>query len=486
MTGRTKDGQLGSAVGELIRSVSPQRPADVIGEYPARTPEQVQAAAGQARDSQRDWWRAAAAARSAALSAAAAQLRARRDEAAALITREVGKPAGEAAGEVARSVSILEYYAQACFAELGAHYPPSAVDRGGQAGSSAQGNTGLLYTERRPHGVAGLITPWNFPLAIPLWKAAPALAAGNAVLLKPSPEAAGCAELIGDILGGCLPAGLLTVLPGGAATGAAVVAAADVVSFTGSVQVGRQVAITATGRGVPVQCEMGGQNAAIILPDADPAAAAAMVAGAAMGYAGQKCTATRRIIVVGQQHAFVAALTAAVAALAPADPAEPGTVVGPLITDSARAKVLAAVALAAADGARVLTGGSGPAGDGWFAEPALVDGLPPGHPLCQQETFGPFAVLQHADDVDSAVALANGVEFGLVSSVHGGSLGPLLGAVAGLDTGLIRVNAPTTGVDFYAPFGGEKASGLGHREQGMAALAFYASTRTITIAAGPG
>jgi aldehyde dehydrogenase (NAD+) len=365
-------------------------------------------------------------------------------------------------------VSILDYYAQACFAAAGTHYPPSAG--------------GLLYAERRPHGVAGLITPWNFPLAIPLWKAAPALAAGNAVLLKPSPEATGCAALIGEILGDCLPAGVCTVLPGGAVTGSALVAAADVVSFTGSVQVGRQVALAATGRGVPVQCEMGGQNAAIILPDADPTAAAAMVAGAAMGYAGQKCTATRRIIVVGRLHGFVAALTAAVAGLIPADPAATGTVVGPLITDMARAKVLEAAGLAAADGARVLAGGTAPSADGWFVEPTLVDGLPPGHPLCQQETFGPLAVLLHAADLDEAIALANGVEFGLVSSVHGRSIGPLLTAIAGLDTGLIRVNAPTTGVDFYAPFGGEKASGLGQREQGMAALEFYGSTRTVTIA----
>jgi aldehyde dehydrogenase (NAD+) len=330
--------------------------------------------------------------------------------------------------------------------------------------------------------VAGLITPWNFPLAIPLWKAAPALAGGNAVVLKPSPDATACGEYLQEILGPHLPESLLTVVPGRASTGAAVVDHADVVSFTGSVTVGRSIALAAAGRGIPAQCEMGGQNAAIVLEDADGPATADVIAGAAMGFAGQKCTATRRVIVVGRNEDFVGALVAAVRRLTPSDPAEPGTVVGPLINERALVSVQTAIEAAAKGGGRVLAGGELLARDGWFVQPTLVDGLAPDHSLNQEETFGPFALVQHAEDLDHAIALANGVRFGLVTSVHGRDVDHILAAIGGLDTGLIKVNAPTTGVDFYAPFGGEKLSSYGPREQGMAALAFYGTTRTITVA----
>ena len=454
--------------GVWLQSFSPQAPGDLIDEYRTFTPEDVAATVVAARAAQREWWSIGAAKRSVALGAGASELRGRREEAVALIVREVGKPIGEAGGEVARAISILEYYAQASFAALGELYPPSLP--------------GLLYSERRPHGVAGLITPWNFPLAIPLWKAAPALAAGNAVVLKPSPDAAGCAALLAEILRPHLPEGLLTVTQGGAATGKAVADQVDVVSFTGSVKVGRDVAAAAALRGVPAQCEMGGQNAAIVLEDADAQATATLIAGAAMGYAGQKCTATRRVIVVGRNDDFVSALADAVAGLSPADPFDPATVVGPVINERAMAKVQSAVETARKDGGRILSGGELLSSEGWYVRPALVDGLDPDHALNQEETFGPFAVVQHAENLDHAIALANGVRFGLVTSVHGRDLDHLLSAIGGLDTGLIKVNAATTGVDFYAPFGGEKLSSYGPREQGMAALAFYGTTRTITVA----
>jgi aldehyde dehydrogenase (NAD+) len=364
-------------------------------------------------------------------------------------------------------VAILRYYAQACFAAVGGQFPPSLP--------------GLLYTERRPHGVAGLITPWNFPLAIPLWKAAPALACGNAVVLKPSPDSPACAQLLAELLAG-LPTDTFTVVNGGAGTGEALVDTADVISFTGSDRIGRTVAARAGERGVPAQCEMGGQNAAIVLDDADPGRTAAMIAGAAMGYAGQKCTATRRVIVVGEHPAFVDALAAAVASLEPNAPEQADTVVGPVINDPARGRVAAAIAGARADGGRILAGGGSAERDGWFVPATLVDGLRPEHPLAREETFGPLALVLHAADVPEAVALARAVRFGLVTSVHGRDLDRLLAVVAGVDTGLVKVNAPTSGVDFYAPFGGEKDSSHGPREQGPAALDFYSTTRTVTIA----
>ncbi|MFL6074584.1 MAG: aldehyde dehydrogenase family protein [Mycobacteriales bacterium] len=452
---------------QTIRSVSPQSPSDVVTEVAKVSADAAAEATAAARGAQRIWWAAGAAGRSQALAAAAERLAGRAGEAAGLVVREVGKPAGEAAGEVARAVAILRYYAQACFAATGQVYPPSMP--------------GLLYTERRPHGVAGLVTPWNFPMAIPLWKAAPALAAGNAVLLKPSSEAVGCAELLGEVFADLVPPGLFQVVPGGAETGMAVVHNADVVSFTGSDAVGHHIAVEATKRGVPVQAEMGGQNAAIVLPDADPAATAAMIAGAAMGYAGQKCTATRRVIVVGDRPEMTEALVEAVRALEPGDPAADGVAVGPVITATARDEVVAAAREAAGASGQVLTGGDAVDGDGWFVRPAVVSGVPADHRLALEETFGPLVLVLSAPTEADAVELANAVPYGLVTSIHGRDASALLAAASGVDTGMVKINAPTTGVDFYAPFGGEKDSSVGPREQGMAALDFYASTRTITF-----
>lgn len=450
-----------------VTSTSPQAPDDVVAEAASLDAKAVAALAARARAAQREWQGLNAARRAAALGNAARDLRSLRDEATALVVREVGKPLVEASGEVDRAIAILEYYAQAAFAPLGELFPPSL--------------SGLLYTERRPHGVAGLVTPWNFPIAIPLWKAAPALVCGNAVLLKPSPDALATALFIGRLLQPHLPEGLFTVVPGGAEAGEAVVAAADVVSFTGSVAVGTAVSVAATTRGIPVQAEMGGQNAAIVLPDADPEATAAMVAGAAMGYAGQKCTATRRVLVVGDNEPFVEAFVAAVRALAPADPGQAGVAVGPVITEAARARVLAAAATAREGGGSVLTGADAPSRAGWFVEPTVVDGVAPDHPVMQEETFGPLAAIHRVASLEQAIEVANGVRFGLVTSLHGRDLGQLLRGVAALDTGMIKVNAPTSGVDFYAPFGGEKDSSFGGREQGPAALDFYTTTRTISV-----
>ncbi|MCU1392952.1 MAG: aldehyde dehydrogenase [Ilumatobacteraceae bacterium] len=451
-------------------STSPHDPTDVIVEHASASAADVAAAAATAREAQRVWWSQGAAKRAVALDGAAAALERIADRAVELVIREVGKPRLEAAGEVARTSAILRYYAQASFSADGATYPPSLG--------------GMLVARRRPHGVAGLITPWNFPLAIPIWKAAPALAAGNAVLIKPSPDAMAGADLLAELLAEFLPAGLFTAVHGGAETGAAVVAESDVVSFTGSSAVGRAVVVDAAAHGVPVQAEMGGQNAAIVLPDADAARVAAMVAGAAMGYAGQKCTATRRIIVVGDGTDVVDALAEAVQAMAPRDPSEPGHAVGPVINAASRDRVLAAIWAGVAAGGRVLAGGPDAAvmpSDGWYVHPTLLDGVPTGHPLSCEETFGPLAVIQRVATVAEAVELANSVRYGLVSSVHGRDLDSLLACADALHTGLVKVNAPTTGVDFYAPFGGDKDSSYGQREQGTAGIDFYSTTRTIAI-----
>ncbi|MFF0717858.1 aldehyde dehydrogenase family protein [Micromonospora sp. NPDC003816] len=457
----------------VVVSASPQRPEDVVVSVPAATIEDVGTAAGAARAAQPGWAAAPPAERSGALHAAADAVADATAELVDLVVREVGKPITEARGEAARTVSLLRYYAQQVYDPTGAVHDPS-------------GGRGLAYTRRRPRGVAGLVTPWNFPLAIPMWKAAPALAFGNAVLLKPAPQATACAVRLAELVTPYLPDGLLTVLPGDAETGRAVVDAGDVVSFTGSAEVGAGVGATAVARGVPVQCEMGGLSPAVILPDADVESAARQVAYAAFGYAGQKCTATKRVIVVGDPTAFTDALVTAVAALACGDPAAPETVVGPVIDEAARARVREAAQSAVAAGARLLTGARTPREAGWFVAPTLLADVPADHLLQRAEVFGPICTLSRVDDVDAALAAANDVRYGLAASVFTADLDAALRFADGLAAGQIKVNAPTAGVDFHLPFGGERASSYGPREQGKAAQDFYTALHTVTVAPAGG
>jgi acyl-CoA reductase-like NAD-dependent aldehyde dehydrogenase len=451
-----------------IESRSPQAPSDVVVRVPDTPPAQVAAAAGVARDAAAGWARGPAHARAAALHACAEAVAAATGELTDLVVREVGKPRGEAGAEIGRGVAILRYFAQLALLPEGEVFPPAD-------------GVSLLHTRRRPHGVVGLITPWNFPVAIPLWKAAPALAFGNAVLLKPAPQSSAVALRLAELFAGALPDGVLTVLTGLGGTGEALVDTADAVSFTGSVAAGQAVARRAVARGIPVQCEMGGQNAAIVLPDADQDAAATAIAAAAMGYAGQKCTATSRVIVVGDAAPFAERLAAAVEALPVGDPADPATVVGPVIESRPRETIRSAVMRAAAGGARVLTGEQQPDGDGWFQAPTLLTDVPPGDDLLTEEHFGPVCVVLPAESADAAVRIADEVRHGLVAGVYTRDLGAALTMANRLDVGMVKVNAPTTGVDFHAPFGGEKESSYGPREQGTAARDFYTRTVTVTL-----
>ncbi|MBM7771321.1 aldehyde dehydrogenase (NAD+) [Actinokineospora baliensis] len=422
-------------------STSPQAPDDVVIDVPEGD---AVGAVTRARAAQREWATTGPAVRAAALDAMADAVAG--SDLAALIVREVGKPITEAKGEVARAVAILRYYAQQAFDPIGETYPG-----------------GLAFTVRRPRGVAGLITPWNFPLAIPVWKAAPALAFGNAAVIKPSPDATACALRLAELVEGHLPEGLFAVVPGGPDAGAALVDSADVVSFTGSGAVGRQVAVEAAARGIPAQCEMGGLSASIVLPDADLERAAADIAYAAMGFAGQKCTATKRVIAVG--FGVRDALMSAVTALRIGDPNDPTTAVGPVINAAARDRVLAA-------------GGSRADGDGWFVRPTLVG---PGTRLDREEVFGPIATITEVADVDAAITLANATDYGLVTALYTADLEAALTYVQRCESGQVKVNMPTAGVDFHLPFGGERGSGYGGKEQGKAAAGFYTLSRTVQV-----
>jgi aldehyde dehydrogenase (NAD+) len=451
------------------QSVNPARPTDVVLEF-AGDPAAVAPAAQRAAVAFREWAATPAATRGAALAAAAAELERRADELAASVTREVGKPIVEARGEVARAVAIHRYYAQAVLAPDGETYPGATP-------------ASLLAARRYPVGVCGVIAPWNFPVATPSWKIAPALAYGNAVLFKPAVEATATARLLTEVLAAHLPEGLLALLEGDAEVGQAIVddARISAVTFTGSLAGGRAVAARAAARGLPVQCEMSGHNPSIVLPSADVETAATKIAYSAMGYAGQKCTATSRIIVHEAVYDEVRdRLVAAIEALTVVDPTDERCLVGPLVDDAARTSAAEAVA---GSGGRVLTGGQPLDADGFYLAPALVELPDQTGPLGRDEVFAPVAALLRARCAEHAIELANDSPFGLVASVFTREIGPALEALPALEYGLVRVNAPTSGLDYHVPFGGIKASGLGPKEQGLAARDFYTETRTLLVEA---
>ncbi len=424
-----------------VRSLNPSHPEDVVCDAPVATDADVQAAVDRLRGVQAEWSRRAPLARSGALITVAEKLAADAGAFADLIVREVGKPAAEAAGEVQRSIDILRYASQQPLDDNGAtHQNPS----------------GLSFTQRRPRGVAGLVTPWNFPLAIPLWKAAPALAHGNTVALKPAPQATGVALA----LAGLFDDAVIEVLPGFGATGEAVVDATDVVSFTGSVTTGRSVIGRAAARGVAVQAEMGGCNATIVLPDADLDVVARDLVVSCFSFAGQKCTATQRVIVVGDAAPLVARVRALVAATEP----------GPVIDDVAQKRLAEA-------GCEPLDR------DGFFVAPTLVETDDLHHQLLNEEVFGPIAAVVSVDHASTAFALADAGDYGLVTSVYTNDLAATLTAVRETTTGLVRVNQPTTGVDLHLPFGGQRNSSYGPREQGRAARDLYTWIQTVSIGA---
>lgn len=455
-----------------IESRSPQDQGDVVLSTAAADRDTVAGAFARARAAAKEWGGGPSLARADALSAAAAKLEAAGEEVVDLIIREVGKPRTEAQQELGRSVRILRYQAQAALDPDGETYP---------AAPPADPRT-LLFSRRRPRGVAGLITPWNFPFAIPLWKAAPALAYGNTVVLKPSPDATACALYLQELLAGVLPEDVFTVTPGLGEAGEALVELADVVSFTGSTTVGLQVARAAAARAIACQCEMGGSNASIVLPDANLEGAAKAIAAAAMGYAGQKCTATSRVIAVGAAAEEIGdALSAAVGAMVNGDPAAADTTVGPVINEAALEKVVAAARDVPGDGGRVLAGGEALDGSGLYVSPTVVDGQGPDARLAREEVFGPITTILRADSAEQAVEISNAVPYGLVTSVFTTDVDRALTAIDGIDTGMVRINMPTSGVDFHAPFGGEKQSSYGPREQGKAAREIYTTTHTITV-----
>jgi aldehyde dehydrogenase (NAD+) len=462
-----------SASTAVLEARSPSDTADLVALVPAGSPADVEAAAAAAAEAFPAWRALAGPARADALFRWAAALDARREELALAMVREVGKPLGEARGEASRGVAILRYSAGDAVRAAGEVIP-------------SQLEATLQLTLREPLGVVGLVTPWNFPVAIPLWKAAPALAFGNTVVWKPSELSSDCARLLCETaLAAQLPAGVLNLVPGGALAGEALLAHPLVraVSFTGSARVGARVAEVAARRNLRFQTEMGGKNAAIVLADADLPRAAALVAGGAMRFAGQKCTATSRVLVERAVLApFLEALRGAVAALPVLPPGEAACAVGPLV---ARAKVERVLTLLAAERPRVVCGGAAPAGApfarGHYLAPTVVTDLAPESAFLSEELFAPALAVAPVEGVDDAIRTANQTPYGLSAALFTRDLPAALRYVRRIEAGMVRVNGDTTGVDPHAPFGGVKGSSSGSREQGPAAREFYTELRTVQV-----
>ena len=466
-----------AASGETFEDRNPANRNEVIAAFAASGAVEVEAAVTAAAEVAEQWRRTSAIARANILYKASNLLEARVAEVGRNLAREEGKTLKEGIGETTRAVQILRYFAGEAQQPNGEHYP------------SANINT-LLYTREEPLGVVGVITPWNFPIAIPAWKIAPALAFGNTVVLKPASQAPLSAMALVEVLHEAgLPPGVLNVVTGGGqAVGSRLVADERVVgvSFTGSDAVGNELKQIASARGAKVQLELGGKNPAIVLADAEIEQAVQQVINGAMMSTGQKCTATSRAIVErALADQFTERLRTKISALAVGDPLAPDTQIGPLIDDAAADRVAQEVEAARTEGAELVVGGARLTDNGResgaFLAPTLFAGVDPASRLAQDELFGPVLGVIPVDSVDEAIAVANNVRFGLSASIFTRDLGKALHFVQGIQAGIVHVNSETAGAEPQVPFGGMKGSSSYSREQGKAARQFYTQLKTVYI-----
>jgi aldehyde dehydrogenase (NAD+) len=459
-------------------SVNPARPAEVIGTYPAMGAAEVDAAVQAAAAAQVRWARVPVPARAEVIARAGDVLRRQKSELAELVSRECGKVLIEAGGDVQEAVDMAAFVAGQGRSAWGETVPS-------ELGSK------LCWTTRAPVGVVGMIAPWNFPVAIPSWKCFPALLAGNGIVLKPSEHAPACAEAF---VAACREAGvpedLIQVVHGFAEPGAALAIHPGVgaVSFTGSVPTGRKVAAAAMETGPRlVSLELGGKNAMVVRPDADLDLVVDGAIFGAFGTAGQRCTSTSRLIVHPEvAEELVGRIAKRAAELRLGDPCDPATDVGPVITKGSAERIHVMVEHALGEGAIVACGGrmrldvAGCDG-GAFYEPTVLVGVSPAHHIAREEVFGPVLAVMEVADLDEAIDVVNGVEYGLSSCIYTRDINSALYAVDRIDAGIVYVNAPTIGAEIPLPFGGTKHTGNGFREAGARGIEQFSQIKTVYI-----
>jgi len=463
--------------GGTFENRNPANWDEVVARHTAGTAGDAREAVDAASAALPGWAAMTGPARGSLLNKAADVLDGRFEQVAAEMTREEGKTLPEAKGEVRRSINIFRYFA-AEGARLGGVVAPSERERV------------HMLAMRKPVGVVGLITPWNFPSAIPAWKMAPALICGNTVVIKPASAAPLSAWRIVEACHEAgLPKGVVNFVAGsGSAVGNALIDAPGVkaVSFTGSCSVGHKVHERASKRRIRIQLEMGGKNPTIVLADADFNSAVENVVNAAFFSTGQKCTATSRAIVEESIYGrFVEAVAERTKRLKVGHGMEPGVEIGPCVDESQMNTVLGYIAQGRAEAGEPVCGGrrlTGEAYDkGWFVEPTVFAGVTQEMTIAREEIFGPVLAIMKARDFRQALEMANASEFGLSASIQTTNLSRTMEFIYGMEAGLLTVNLPSAGVEYQLPFGGTKESSFGPKEQGQAALEFYSDYKTVYL-----
>ena len=466
-----------SGSGRTYPVTNPARKNDVLGEFQTSNPDDARSAVDAAQKALPGWSQTPAPARAAFLFRALEILRERADDIARTITIEEGKPIADALGEVKRAMNIIEYSAGEGRRMFG-YTTPSELP-----------NT-VAYTVRRPMGVVAIITPWNFPIAIPAWKIAPALICGNTLVFKPaSATPLSAVKLMQVFHDAGLPAGVLNLITGpGGSVGNALVESPGVktISFTGSTEIGTGIYTEGARHLKKVQCEMGGKNAVILLADADMEKAMGGIVQGAFGSTGQRCTATSRLIVedAAYDH-FMDELIERTSKLKIGDGLDPSVDISPLSSQAQFDTVMEYIGVGAEEGATLAYGGNAVTGgdydQGYYVEPTIFTDVQPHMRIAQEEIFGPVLTVFKASGLEEAIEIANNVKFGLSSSVYTKDLTRAFQYIDTVESGMVHVNAPTLGGEVHLPFGGLKESGVGQREQGTEAFDFFSEIITVYI-----
>lgn len=462
---------------EATRNLNPSNTNDVVGEYARASAADVQRAIVAAKAAAPGWARSTPQERHDALRKIADEIMARKDELGRLLSREEGKTLAEGIGETIRAGQIFAFFAG------------EALRLAGEKIASVRPGVDVEMT-REPMGIIGIITPWNFPIAIPAWKIAPALCYGNAVLFKPADLVPGCGWAIADIISRSgIPKGVFNLVMGrGSVVGEAILQSPDVnaVTFTGSVATGRHVAAACVGRMAKFQLEMGGKNPMVVLDDADLKTAVECAVNGAFFSTGQRCTASSRLIVTeGIHDRFVAAMTERMQGLVIDDALKTGTHIGPVVDQGQFDQDIDYIKIGTQEGAKLVTGGQRLNRDspGFYLAPALFTEATNAMRISREEIFGPVASVIRAKNYDEALAIANDTIFGLSSGICTTSLKYATHFKRNAEAGMVMVNLPTAGVDYHVPFGGRKGSSYGPREQGRYAAEFFTQVKTSYILA---
>ncbi|OHV24056.1 aldehyde dehydrogenase family protein [Rhizobium sp. RMa-01] len=458
--------------GDISLNINPSNTNDIIGEFSRASADDVRSAIAAAKSALPAWSQSPILARHAILKKTGDEILARKEELGHLLAREEGKTLAEAIGEVTRAGQIFDFFAGEVLRLSGETLP------------SVRPGVGIEIT-REPVGVVGVITPWNFPIAIPAWKIAPALAYGNTVVLKPADLVPGCAWSLVEILHRAgAPAGVVNLVMGrGSVVGQTMLDSPDInaLTFTGSTVTGKRVALASIEHNRKFQLEMGGKNPFVILDDADLDVAVEAAANSSFFSTGQRCTASSRLIVTeGIHDRFVAALAKRLETLVVDDALKSGTHIGPVVDQGQLKQDTDYIDIGQKEGARLAFGGNRleRATPGFYLEPALFIEATNQMRIAREEIFGPVAAVIRVKDYDEALAVANDTSFGLSSGIATTSLKHATHFKRNAEAGMVMVNLPTAGVDFHVPFGGRKGSSYGPREQGRYAAEFYTSIKT--------